>query len=67
MNRLITQGRSLGMVKIAIESPYQGLVDLEQGLIDAAQLDYAIVSPTVSGNPDTTLQQVGRAAANHLL
>ena len=67
VNRLITQGRSLGMVKISIESPYQGLVDLEQGLIDAAQLDYAIVSPTVSGNTDTTLQQVGRAAANHLL
>lgn len=67
VNRLITQGRSLGMVKIAIESPYQGLVDLEQGLIDAAQLNNAIVTPTVSGNPDTTLQQVGRAAAAHLL
>lgn len=67
VNRLITQGRSLGMVKIAIESPYQGLVDLEQGLIDAAQLKNAIVTPTVSGNPDTTLQQVGRAAATHLL
>jgi DNA-binding transcriptional regulator LsrR (DeoR family) len=67
VNRLITQGRSLGMVKIAIESPYQGLVDLEQRLVAATQLENAIVAPTVSGNPDTTLQQVGRAAANHLL
>lgn len=67
VNRLIMHGRSLGMVKIAVESPYQRLVDLEQGLIDAAHLENAIVSPTVSGSPDTTLQQVGRAAANHLL
>ncbi|NMM43422.1 sugar-binding transcriptional regulator [Rhodospirillaceae bacterium KN72] len=67
VNRLITQGRSLGMVKIAIESPYQGLVDLEQGLVEAASLSTVVVAPTVSGNPDTTLQQVGRAAANHLL
>ena len=67
VNRLITQGRNLGMVKIAIEGPFQRLVDLEQGLIEAARLDNAVVSPTVSGNPDTTLQQVGRAAANHLL
>ena len=67
VNRLITQGRALGMVKIAIESPYQGLVDLERGLADVAGLENAIVAPTVSGNPDTTLQQVGRAAANHLL
>ncbi|WP_404401428.1 sugar-binding transcriptional regulator [Pelagibacterium halotolerans] len=67
VNRLITQGRSLGMVKIAIESPYQGLVDLENALIQSSGLGSAIVAPTVSGNPDTTLQQVGRAAANHLL
>jgi DNA-binding transcriptional regulator LsrR (DeoR family) len=67
VNRLIAQGRKLGMVRIAIESPYQRLVDLEQRLAASAGLTNAIVAPTVSGNPDTTLQQVGRAAANHLL
>lgn len=67
VNRLITQGRTLGMIKIAIESPFQSLVDLESGLVKSTALDSAVVTPTISGNPDTTLQQVGRAAANHLL
>lgn len=67
VNRLIAQGRKLGMVKIEIESPFQGLVEIERRLIQAAALESAVVAPTVSGNPDTTLQQVGRAAANQLL
>lgn len=67
VNRLITQGRRLGMVKIAIESPFQRLVDLEAGLVKATSLTEAVVAPTVSGSPDTTLQQVGRVAANQLL
>lgn len=67
INRLIAQGRRLGMVKISIESPYQRLVDLEQRLTQSVGLANAVVAPTISGNPDTTLQQVGRAAANHLL
>jgi DNA-binding transcriptional regulator LsrR (DeoR family) len=28
VNRLISQGRKLGMIRIAIESPFQRLVDL---------------------------------------
>lgn len=67
VNRLITQGRKLGMVKIDIQSPFQRLVDLEKHLMEVARLDATIVTPTVSGSPDTTLQQVGRAAANQLL
>ncbi|APH71302.1 sugar-binding transcriptional regulator [Aquibium oceanicum] len=67
VNRLISQGRKLGMVRIAIESPFQGLVDLEKQLTAVDGLSGAIVTPTVSGSPDTTLQQVGRAAANQLL
>lgn len=67
VNRLITQGRRLGMVKIAIESPFQRLVDLEQRLTETAGLASSVVTPTVSGSPETTLQQVGRAAANQLL
>jgi DNA-binding transcriptional regulator LsrR (DeoR family) len=67
VNRLITQGRRLGMVKIAVESPFQRLVDLEAALVEAASLTESVVAPTISGNPDTNLQQVGRAAANQLL
>jgi DNA-binding transcriptional regulator LsrR (DeoR family) len=67
VNRLIAQGRKLGMVRIEIESPFQRLVDLEKRLIEAAGLASAVVAPTVPGSPETTFQQVGRAAANQLL
>lgn len=67
VNRLIAQGRKLGMVKIAIESPFQRLVNLEGGLIESTGLDRVVVTPAVPGNPDTNLQQVGQAAANELL
>ncbi|TIS81093.1 MAG: sugar-binding transcriptional regulator, partial [Mesorhizobium sp.] len=67
VNRLIAQGRKLGMVKIAIESPFQLLVDIERQLAEFAGLANAVVTPTVIGSPDSTLQQVGRAAAYQLL
>lgn len=67
VNRLITQGRKLGMVRIEIESPFQRLVELEQRLMEIARLVSAVVTPTVPGSADSTLQQVGRAAANQLL
>ena len=67
VSRLITQGRKLGMVRIAIDSPFQRLVDIEKRLAAAGRLAGAVVTPTVTGNPDTTLQQVGRVAANQLL
>ena len=67
VNRLIAQGRKLGMVKIEIESPFQRLVDFEKRLIEAAGLASAVVAPTVSGSLETTIQQVGRAAANQLM
>ncbi len=67
VNRLITQGRKLGMVRIAVESPFQRLVDLEKGLSEISGLRNTVVTPVVPGNPDTNLQQVGLAAANHLL
>ncbi len=67
VNRLIKQGRELGMVNITITSPYQRLVELEGRLTEKWALETAVVTPTVSGNIKTTLQQVGTAAANLLL
>ena len=67
VNRLIRQGRELGMVKIAIESPFPRLVDVERRLTETTGLRKAVVTPTVPGHPDTNLQQVGRAAADELL
>ncbi|MEP2534244.1 sugar-binding transcriptional regulator [Shimia sp.] len=67
VNRLITQGRKMGMIKIDIESPFQALKDLELALAASTNLKDAVVTPTVSGSVKTTLQQVGRAAANHLV
>lgn len=67
VNRLIAQGRKLGMVKIDIESPFQRLMELEQLLVSASGLSSAVVTPSVPGSTDVTLQQVGRAAANHLV
>lgn len=67
VNRLIAQGRRLGMVKIDIESRFQHLVDFENDMVAMTSLNRAVITPTASGNPDTTLHQVGRAAANLLI
>jgi len=67
VNRLIAQGRRMGMVKIDIESRFQHLIDLEKQMVKTTNLKSAVITPTASGNPDTTLQQVGQAAASFLL
>lgn len=67
VNRLIAQGRKLGMLKIEIESPFQRLVDIEKRLTEMAGLASAVVAPSVKGSAETTLRQVGRAAGNQLL
>ncbi|UXT99684.1 sugar-binding transcriptional regulator [Agrobacterium tumefaciens] len=67
VNRMIAAGRKAGMVKITIASPYQRLVDLESEITRRFGLRQSVVTPTVSDNPETALQMVGRVAANHLL
>ncbi len=67
VNRLIKQGREMGMLQITINSPYQRLAELEKSLADQWNLQSALVTPTVSGSAETTLQQVGSAAATMLL
>jgi DNA-binding transcriptional regulator LsrR (DeoR family) len=67
VNRLITTGRKMGMVKISIETPFQHLLKMESALMQDERLQIAVVSPMVSGNPEATLRQVSIAAGYHLL
>jgi DNA-binding transcriptional regulator LsrR (DeoR family) len=67
VNRMIKQGRELGMVNISVTSPFQRLVELEQALSNKWQLENALVTPTVSNSLQTALQQVGTAAADLLV
>ena len=47
VNRLIAQGRKLGMLKISVESPFQRLIEIEALIRTMAGLSSAIVTPTV--------------------
>jgi DNA-binding transcriptional regulator LsrR (DeoR family) len=67
VNRLIKQGRELGMVEISIRSQYQALFELEARFREATGLETVRIAPTASANPQTILQQVGAAAATLLL
>ena len=67
VNRLIKQGREMGMVEITIRSQYQALFDLESRFREATGLEVVRITPTASPNPHTILHQVGAAAANLLL
>lgn len=67
VNRLIAEGRRLGMVKISIETPFHRLLTVETSLIGSGKLQAAVVSPTIAGNPELTLRQVSIVAGNHLL
>ena len=67
VNRLIKQGREMGMVEITIRSPYQALFDLEARFMEATGLESVRITPSASANPQTILNQVGAAAASLLL
>lgn len=67
VNRLIKRGRALGLVEIKIKSPIEHLVGIEEQLCAIGGISRALVAPTVSDNPQTTLQSVGTVAANLVL
>ncbi len=67
VNRLIKQGREMGMVEISIRSPYQALFDLEARFKERTGLETVRITPAASANPQTILNQVGAAAASLLL
>ena len=63
VNRLIKQGRELGLVKITINTPFQRLFELERRLTRRWNLKDCLVVPAVTGSAEATLNQVGRGAA----
>lgn len=67
VNRLIKQGRENGMVEITIKSDFQPLFDIEEQLKERSNVHTAMITPTISDNPDVVLQIVGEAAAGVLL
>lgn len=67
VNRLIKQGRELGMVQITIKSSLIRLFELERAMIDRWKLKSCVVVPTVAGSPEKTLQEVGKGAGGLLL
>lgn len=67
VNRLIKQGREMGMVEITIRSPYQALFDLESRFKEVTGLETVRITPTASSDPQTIMHQVGSAAATLLL
>lgn len=67
VNRLIKQGREMGMVEISIRSPYQALFDLEARFKEVTGLETVRITPAASDNPQTILHQVGAAASSLLL
>lgn len=67
VNRLIKQGRELGLVKITINTPFQRLFELERRLRRRWNLKDCLVVPAVTGSAEATLNQVGRGAAQVLV
>ncbi|MTI17297.1 sugar-binding transcriptional regulator [Rhodobacteraceae bacterium RKSG542] len=67
VNRLMKQGRELGMVHITIKTPLVRLFDLENAISKRWNLKKCLVLPTVEGSPEITLNEVGKGAANLLL
>ncbi len=67
VNRLIKQGREKGMVEINIKSQFQPLLAVEEKLKSLSSVRMAMVTPTLSDNPEVVLQTVGEAAASVLL
>ncbi len=67
INRLIKQGRELGIVQITIKSPLLRLFDLERALGERWGLKHCVVVPAVTGSAEATRGEVGKGAATFLL
>lgn len=67
VNRLLKQAKEQGLVEIKIHTPFNHLLELEQRLRSAYGISEAFIIPQLGSDPDTTLQTLGRAAADYLM
>ena len=67
VNRLIKQGRELGMVQITINSPMLKYFDLEREIAKRWNLKRCLVVSSVTGSAQATLNEVGKGAASLLI
>jgi len=67
VNRLIKKGREQGMVEISVQMPFQHLYQIERKIEQLSQLNEAVVVPNLSEDEETSLNNVGQAAAEFLL
>lgn len=67
VNRLLQLARRQGMVRISLHPPFQQLFDLEKRLEETFLIPEVVVLPTTTGNPLTSLSDLGAAGARYLL
>jgi DNA-binding transcriptional regulator LsrR (DeoR family) len=67
VNRLLQHAREQGMVEITIRTPFQGLFDLENRLMDGFGISDAVVIPQVAQDAEAMVHTLGRAGAAYLL
>ncbi|OOY16484.1 hypothetical protein BMI85_05230 [Thioclava sp. DLFJ4-1] len=67
VNRLIKLGHEMGMVEIAIRSPFQDHLALERELAEISGLREVVIEATASDNSEAILARVGAAAADLLI
>lgn len=67
VNRIIKQGRDLGMVEISIRSPFQSAFDAAGSLVQRTGLSEVVAAPSATLDDPSRLKAAGKAAASFLL
>ncbi|CAA0100435.1 Sorbitol operon regulator [Starkeya nomas] len=67
VNRIIKQGRDLGMVEITIRSPFESAFDAARKLAERAGLAEVVAAPCPTLDDPSRLKAAGKAAASFLL
>jgi DNA-binding transcriptional regulator LsrR (DeoR family) len=67
VNRMLKQARAQGLIEIRLHTPFQHLFELERKLEKLTNLQEAVVIPKLAADNDTTLQRLGKAAADYFL
>ena len=67
VSRLLAQARESGLVEITIHTPQPEVFELELELQRTYDLDEALIVPNISEDFETSMQIIGKAAAEYLL